>query len=112
MNENILFVGLILKENIDDIILMDENFNIQGMSSKLMKILNIENKFIFQENEIPFYTICRKFINFYSIFLNTKKTNDISYLDETIEEGNLDNDKTKKKLIIINGARMPRYSTY
>ena len=96
LNENIFFVGLIVKENIDDIILMDENFNIQGMSSKLMKILNIENKFIFQENEIPFYTICRKFINFFSIFLNTKKTNDISYLDETIEEGNLDNDKIKK----------------
>ena len=55
LNENIYFVGLILKENIDDLIIMDENFNINGMSSKLMKILNITNKFLFQENEIPFY---------------------------------------------------------
>ena len=85
LNENIFFVGLIQKENIDDIILMDENFNIQGMSSKLMRILNIENKFLFQENEIPFYTICRKFINFYSIFLN-KKSNDTPDFDETIED--------------------------
>ena len=99
LNENIFFVGLILKENIDDIILMDENFNIQGMSSKLMKILNIENKFLFQENEIPFYIICRKFINFYSIFLN-KKSNDTPDLDETIEDAlkkNKENKNDKKE---------------
>ena len=96
LNENILFVGLILKENIDDIILMDENFNIQGMSSKLMKILNIENKFLFQENEIPFYAICRKFINFYSIFLNNKKSNETPDLDESIEEGILEKGKLKR----------------
>ena len=96
LNENIYFVGLILKENIDDIILMDENFNIQGMSSKLMKILNIENKFLFQENEIPFYTICRKFINFYNIFLNNKKLNENPDLDESIEDGTIENEKLKK----------------
>ena len=95
LNENIFFVGLILKENIDDIIIMDENFNINGMSSKLMRILNIENKFLFQENEIPFYTICRKFINFYSVFLNTKK-NETPDLDDTLEEGDLENNKLKK----------------
>ena len=95
LNENIFFVGLVVKENIDDIIIMDENFYIQGMSSKLMRILNIENKFIFQENEIPFYAICRKFINFYSIFLNTKKTPEAD-LDETIEEGNFENTKKNK----------------
>ena len=95
LNENILFVGLILKENIDDIILMDENFNIQGMSSKLMKILNIENKFLFYENEIPFYLICRKFINFYSIFLN-KKQNEIEDLNETVEDLALKKNKENK----------------
>ena len=96
LNENIYFVGLILKENIDDLIIMDENFNINGMSSKLMKILNIENKFLFQENEIPFYAICRKFINFYKVFLNTKKNNEILDLDDSLDEGNLGNDKLKK----------------
>ena len=73
LNEKILFCGLINKENIDDLIIMDEKFNIQGMSSKLMKILNLGNKFLFQENEIPFYTICKKFIDFYNIFLSDKR---------------------------------------
>ena len=73
LNDNVLFVGLILKENIDVIILMDSRFNIQGMSLKLMKILSIDNKLLFQNNEIPFYVICRKFVNFYNIFLQGKK---------------------------------------
>ena len=73
LNDNVLFIGLINKENIDDIIFLDDKFNIQGMSLKLMKILNIDNKSLFQENEIPFYVICRKFVNFYSIFLQRAK---------------------------------------
>jgi len=77
LNDNVLFVGLILKENIDDIILMDSKFNIQGMSSKLMKILAIDNKLLFQSNEIPFYVICRKFVNFFNIFLQGKKKSEI-----------------------------------
>ena len=43
------------------------------MSLKLMKILNIANKNLFQEKEIPFYVICKKFVNFYSIFLQRTK---------------------------------------
>ena len=73
LNYNVFFVSLILKDNINDIILIDENFNIQGMSSKLMKALNINNIFLFQKNNIPFYAICKKFINFYSIFIGNKK---------------------------------------
>ena len=73
LNDNVLFIGLINKENMDDIIFLDDKFNIQGMSLKLMKILNINNKNLFQENEIPFYVICRKFVNFYSIFLQRAK---------------------------------------
>ena len=73
LNDNVLFVGLVNKENIDDIILMDSKFNIQGMSLKLMKILQIDNKTLFQTNEIPFYVICRKFVNFFNIFLQGKK---------------------------------------
>ena len=67
LNYNVFFVGLIIKENIDDIILIDKDFYIQGMSSKLMKLLNIENNNLFQENNIPFYAICKKFVNFYNI---------------------------------------------
>ena len=75
LNYNVFFAGLIIKENIDDIILIDKDFNIQGMSSKLMKILNIENNFLFQDNNIPFYVICKKFVNFYNIFLKNKNNN-------------------------------------
>ena len=74
LNYNVFLVSLIIKENINDIILIDENFNIQGMSSKLLKILNIDNNLLFQEINIPFYLICKKFINFYSIFLRKKET--------------------------------------
>ena len=99
LNENIYFVGLILKENIDDLVILDENFNINGMSSKLMKIIGIDNKFLFQENEIPFYAICKKFINFYNVFLNIKKDNETPDLDDTLEEANLENDKLKKNKV-------------
>ena len=94
LNEKILFCGLINKENLDDLIIMDEKFNIQGMSSKLMKILNIGNKNLFQENEIPFYTICKKFIDFYNIFLSDKNSEeDEQDLDESLDE----NEKKKKE---------------
>ena len=75
LNDNVFFVGLITKENVDDIIFIDSLFNIQGMSSKLMKILQIGNKSLFHENQIPFYLICKKFVNFYKIFLSKKNRN-------------------------------------
>ena len=95
LNDKVYFVGLILKENIDDIILLDDKFNIQGMSLKLMKILNINNKNLFQENEIPFYVICRKFVNFYSIFFQGKKKGDVSEnkLFQIDEEGEKEKDE-------------------
>ena len=72
LNSNVFFVGLIVRENINDIILLDKDFIIQGISDKLMKIFNIDNTYLFQDNNIPFYVICKKFINFYNIFLNNK----------------------------------------
>ena len=75
LNQNVFFAGLIIKENIDDIILLDNQYIIQGMSSKLMKILGINNKYLFQDNEIPFYAICKNFVNFYNIFLKGKRKN-------------------------------------
>ena len=53
------------------------------MPVKIKKILNIKNKNLFQDNEIPFYVICKKFVNFYNIFLQGKK-----------KEDNLDNQTT------------------
>ena len=76
LNENVYFIGIISKENIDDIIFIDSKFNIQGTSSKIMNILNFDNNLLFQENEIPFYVICKQFVNFYKIFLQGKKQNE------------------------------------
>ena len=89
LNDDVLFISLIQKENLDDIIFLDDKFNIQGMSMKLMKILRINNKCLFQNNEIPFYVICRKFVNFYNIFLKGKKKGIISEKKNTVieEEG-------------------------
>ena len=87
LNKNIFFIGLIVKENIEDIIFMDENFNIQGMSSSLVKKFGINN-YIFQESEIPFYVICKKFVNFYNIFLH--KTRKDEKNDENNDLINLD----------------------
>ena len=100
LNENVFFASLISKENIDDIILIDDQFIIQGMSSKLMHILNINNKYLFQENEIPFYVICRKFINFYNIFLKGKQKKNINTEKEKkfiLEEGIKEEEKREKK---------------
>ena len=99
LNDKVYFVTLIQKENIDDIIFLDDKFNIQGMSLKLMKILNINNKSIFEENEIPFYVICRKFVNFYSIFFKGKKKGDISekQLLNIEEEGSKGKEEEKRK---------------
>ena len=99
LNDDVLFISLIQKENLDDIIFLDDKFNIQGMSMKLMKILKINNKCLFQNNEIPFYAICRKFVNFYNIFLKGKKKGFISDKKNTInEEGGSKNkdDEIKK----------------
>ena len=102
LNEKIYFAGLIIKENIDDIIFLDDKFNIQGMSLKLMKILSINNKNLFQDNEIPFYMICRKFVNFYSIFLQGKKKEEISEDSNKItiieDEKDDENKKDEKKI--------------
>ena len=51
---------------------MDDKYYIQGMSSSLIQKFGINNN-IFQKDELPFYLICKKFVNFYSIFLDNSK---------------------------------------
>ena len=77
LNHNIIYVALLQHEKIDDIIFLDSKFNIQGMSQKLFNKFKIINQNIFNENNIPFYAICKQFINFYKTFLrgNKKKIN-------------------------------------
>lgn len=70
LSDYILYISLISKQNLDDVILLDNKFNIQGMSQRLMERLEL-NESIFQDCDIPFYLICRKFIDHYK--KNTKE---------------------------------------
>jgi hypothetical protein len=106
---------MIVKENIDDIIFMDSKFVIQGMSAKLMNILQIENNKLFMEYNIPFYLICKQFVNFYKIFLHNKqhhyktkkkKTNHNNDIDD-IANNIIDDDNNYKTNInnVVNDVK-------
>ena len=73
LNDYLYYVGLITLDKIDDIILVDSEFIIQGMSKKLINKFKIKNDNLFIENEIPFYIICKNFIRFYKTFFNQNK---------------------------------------
>jgi PAS domain S-box-containing protein len=74
LNESIFYCGMATKEQLDDVILIDNKFNIQAITRKLVQKFELDNKNVFQENDIPFYIICRKFIHFYKIFLKGAKS--------------------------------------
>jgi PAS domain S-box-containing protein len=76
MTEQIYFCSMINKESMDDVVLLDNKFNIQGMSEKLMSIFKL-NENIFQDCDIPFYLICAGFINHYKLFMMKDKNLDI-----------------------------------
>ena len=54
-------------------ILKGGKFIFKGTSEKLMNKLNLHNKFLFYDNDIPFYMICKRFLLFYKIFLKDQK---------------------------------------
>ena len=123
LNENVYFVGMIIKENIDDVIFIDSSFDIQGMSAKLMNVLNIDNKQLFMDNDIPFYLICKKFVNFYKIFLHSKrksakgKRNITSQIQSTSEISSLSLNEGsgsggKKRGSVIDEIQKDSYEVY
>ena len=85
LNESVYFIGMTLPEKIDDLIFIDSNFIIQGMSKKIQDTLKLKNKLFFIENDIPFYMICKNFINFYKIFMKGNRQQ-ISDESNQIEE--------------------------
>ena len=74
LNNDIYFISMMINEKVDDLIFIDSDYIIQGMSEKLMNKLNLTNKFLFYDNEIPFYMICKQFLGFYKIFLKDNKS--------------------------------------
>ena len=85
LGENIFFCAMMTREEIEDIILLDVDYNIQAMSGKLYDIFGINND-LFQDVDIPFWMICKEFIRHYQTFMmnnskvknkNLKKRNNI-----------------------------------
>jgi len=81
LNESIYFLGMIIQEKIDDLIFIDSNFIIQGMSQKLCEKFQINNKYFFMNYDIPFYMICKNFIQFYKNFMLENKGNNDNFND-------------------------------
>ena len=108
LNKNVYFLAMIIPEKIDDLIFIDSNFIIQGMSKKLYEKFQISNKYFFMNYNIPFYMICKNFIHFFKTFMkdNTENKNiaNQEFENNSIEqesEYNLSNDDLKKQDINI-----------
>ena len=89
INQNILFIAMINLEKVDDLIILNSSFIIQGMSKKLTDHFQITNPYLFTHNEIPFYIICKNFINFYKTFFKGNKHKEIySSSSKLVDEDN------------------------
>ena len=80
LGENTFFCAMMTREEIEDIILLDADYNIQTMSGKLHDIFGLSND-LFQEVEIPFWMICKEFIRHFQTFMmNNSKLKNINQL--------------------------------
>jgi PAS domain S-box-containing protein len=102
LSDNIFYCALILKENADDVILLDTNYNIQGMSKRLLQKFDIECKSIFFQIDFPFYIICKDFVEFFSTYIKPRKTN----INNTIAILMDDNEKKCDEEIIEKNLNM------
>ena len=90
LSEYILYISLISKQTFDDVILLDNKFNIQGMSCRLMEKFNL-NENIFNDCDVPFYFICKKFISHYRKSSKEEKNDKFLYRNFTkMEKDNRD----------------------
>ena len=108
INDNILFISMINLDKINDIIILDSNFIIQGMSKKLNKYFNINNPNLFYSNEIPFYMICRNFIGFYKTFFKEKKKKNL-YSSKNISDKKDNNSSNNNSFISNNKENEYQY---
>ena len=114
LNNSILFIIILTKEKNEDIILMDNYFNIQGMSSHLMSKLNIENKQLFTVYDIPFYSICPQFVGLYKNMIIIKNKKLISANSNVTKKGMFEIKKTMSGIIqkVINNKRRSNLEQY
>jgi PAS domain S-box-containing protein len=75
LSDHIYYCALVIKENLDDVVLIDKGYNIQGISKRLLQRFEIESKTIFYQMDIPFYVICKDFVRFYTTYIKPRKNN-------------------------------------
>ena len=92
LGENTFFCAMMTREEIEDIILLDSDYNIQTMSSKLHDIFGLSND-LFQEVEIPFWMICKEFIRHFQTFMmNNSKVKNFNQMQLKNYKNNLKNE--------------------
>lgn len=106
LNNCVFHCALTTKEQLDDVILIDSKYNIQSITGKLVKRFEMENCNIFYEIDIPFYLICKKFIQFYKVYLKEKKNQKKRTTKKTFAKSSTIGDKLinvyKKSSSIMN----------
>ena len=103
LNNELLFIAMTFSEKIDDLILIDDEFIIQGMSEKLREKLKIKNYNFFYFNGIPFYMICKNFLHFCVTFMKTHKNFNIeNNIDDDDDENENKNKHIDNQNIEIN----------
>ena len=104
INNNLFYIALINANTNDDLIILNSNFIIQGMSSKLMDFFEIDNDELFIKNDIPFYLICKNFISFYRTFFKGKKKKNLyTIINQSITTINQKNENNRTSFnITIN----------
>ena len=95
LNESMFFCAMITKENLDDVILLDQDYNIQGMSDKLYNLFRL-NSSIFQDCDVPFWMICKEFIQHYQIFMANNPLIKSNYTQKKTQNDNIQYSKTQK----------------
>ena len=106
LSDSTFFCAMITKENLDDVILLDQEYNIQGMTGKLYNLLTL-NQNIFQDCDVPFWMICKEFIHHYQTFMannplikyNYSKKNDASMGKSFVKSGISTTEETSQLLV-------------
>ena len=106
LSDSTFFCAMITKENLDDVILLDQEYNIQGMTGKLYNLLKL-NQNIFQDCDVPFWMICKEFIHHYQTFMannplikyNYSKKNDASMGKSFVKSGISTTEETSQLLV-------------
>ena len=115
INKSLFYIALINANTNDDLIILNSNFIIQGMSSKLFNYFEIDNDELFIKNDIPFYLICKNFINFYRTFFKGKKKKNLySIINQTINKNSISPTNTNLKgyNILINNKENNNENDY